>query len=467
MARNDVSKDKASTIPPRFAGERVVFAGKIDWKDEAEATVAAEGGKVLPKLDPTVTMLVAGEGSRAAQKQLAQWSSSGKGSTRVYDERAFLEFLAPTRQEALTLLRQGKKGVMRWHRLVLSEYPALDTLITVDLSGASLVGAQLAKAELKASKLDRADLRDADLTEADLGIDMKQTNFAGARLDKANVGELVNCNLASASLRGATLCNGARRSDFSNADMRGIQAAYVDLKGNVLHGANLEGADLEEAELQGADLRDANLSKAKMTEANLRKANLARAKLVGADLGGADLSGADLSNADLSNAVLTTVKLAGAKIDGARFDGAKLAGTKLPGVATGESKSARATKAGIGPNLRKLESVARRAQRLKSLAKLELADGRLELSVSVDAHGWVALQACRYQGGALAEEVEAREVQYGVARGISKVAARFAHRSARIKGVTATSHRSPVVGSELKDLVTRAWSEALGIDVGA
>jgi len=69
-----------------------------------------------------------------------------------------------------------------------------------------------------------------------------------------------------------------------------------------LHGANLRGADLSGANLRGANLRGADLSGANLRGANLRGADLSGANLRGADMHRANLRGANLRGANLSGA---------------------------------------------------------------------------------------------------------------------------------------------------------------------
>jgi hypothetical protein len=170
------------------------------------------------------------------------------------------------RDEALRLLRGGKKGVSEWNsrRAGGEPMPVLD--------GADLI---------------RAVLRAADLSEAVLsGADLRGAELCGAVL-------------RGAVLRAADLCG----ADLSGADLSKAVLFRADLSGAVLSGAELSGADLKEVDLRGADL-----SRAVLREADLRAADLFRAELCGAELSGAALSRTDLSRADLRGANVTNCR---------------------------------------------------------------------------------------------------------------------------------------------------------------
>jgi len=94
------------------------------------------------------------------------------------------------------------------------------------------------------------------------------------------------------------------RKNISKLDLRGIEAAGLDLnnlvaKESLLRNANFRGAILREAAFDRA-----NLSNAVLTDADLRGASFREADLEGADLTGADLRGADLLGASLVAATL-------------------------------------------------------------------------------------------------------------------------------------------------------------------
>ncbi len=106
--------------------------------------------------------------------------------------------------------------------------------------------------------------------------------------------------------------------DLSEADLRGLALAKVNLKGanlkltklqfsNLagasLEGANMEQARLQEVNLQGAQLENANLKKCNLMEANLQNTNLQNADVQSAQFnedvmfGQTNLRGANLLDA--------------------------------------------------------------------------------------------------------------------------------------------------------------------------
>ena len=89
------------------------------------------------------------------------------------------------------------------------------------------------------------------------------------------------------------------RSDFSNADLRGVDLSRADLceatfEGADLHNADLSGADLRNADFTGAKLVDANLADADAREATFERADLEKASLVRTNLRDASVEDAEL-----------------------------------------------------------------------------------------------------------------------------------------------------------------------------
>ncbi len=91
----------------------------------------------------------------------------------------------------------------------------------------------------------------------------------------------------------------APTSDYTNADLNGM-----DFKGQNLRNARFVNATLENVNFENADLRGADF-----TNADLKNANLTGANLEGANLTNATLSGTHMVNANLKNAILTNVDM--------------------------------------------------------------------------------------------------------------------------------------------------------------
>ena len=114
---------------------------------------------------------------------------------------------------------------------------------------------------------------------------------------------------------------------LSNADLRGIDLSFANLRG-----ADLNGSDLSEAILKGADLQGANLNRANLNRARLQGANLSEAQAAWSSLIGADLSGANLSEASFDAATLTQAILQKANLNSAYLYGIDLSQTLLRGA---------------------------------------------------------------------------------------------------------------------------------------
>jgi uncharacterized protein YjbI with pentapeptide repeats len=100
-------------------------------------------------------------------------------------------------------------------------------------------------------------------------------------------------DLTGANLRGGFFA----RSDFSGADLSGIDGRRAKFVTTVMNHtrfdkARLIGTDFTTAELAGTSFREADLRRAKFFRANLRGADFTGAVLGGTDFLKADLSGA-------------------------------------------------------------------------------------------------------------------------------------------------------------------------------
>lgn len=84
--------------------------------------------------------------------------------------------------------------------------------------------------------------------------------------------------------------------DFSNQDLRSIDATERDLRN-----LNATDASLRDANFSGANLAGANFSNANLSNAHFHNANLRGANFLNADVEGADFSGADLRDVDFTN----------------------------------------------------------------------------------------------------------------------------------------------------------------------
>ncbi len=112
--------------------------------------------------------------------------------------------------------------------------------------------------------------------------------------------------------------------DWSGRNLRGIEAADMDLASLAARGAVLRAADFRRADLRGADFSRANLSNSRFGGADLRSAAFLDADIEGCDFAGADLRGADLRTLSLLGVSFVSADTA-AKLDGTtRFSPASL-----------------------------------------------------------------------------------------------------------------------------------------------
>jgi DMSO/TMAO reductase YedYZ molybdopterin-dependent catalytic subunit len=87
--------------------------------------------------------------------------------------------------------------------------------------------------------------------------------------------------------------------DFSNLDLRSIDASGRELKYLKAASARLRDADFSHADLESADFSNANLSNAHFCGANLRGVDFSNADLEGADFSAADLRGTNFTGSSL------------------------------------------------------------------------------------------------------------------------------------------------------------------------
>ncbi len=198
-------------------------------------------------------------------------------------------------------------------------------LCGVNLEGAVLDGVNLPRARfwganLKGARFMRADLTGSSFYQANLDgavfdhASLSQTHFAGASLRATR---LVDC-----TLEGSHFCS--QPHDFPKAaDLTGLVAQRAWLRGCDFSGASLVGANLEYADLDHVGAIRTDFTDANMLGVNLRESNLEGAKLVRAQLQNAVLASASLCDADLSEAALHETNFAGASLARARFEQAQ------------------------------------------------------------------------------------------------------------------------------------------------
>jgi uncharacterized protein YjbI with pentapeptide repeats len=248
-------------------------------------------------------------------------------------------------------------------------------MLEADVREANLLGAKLKGTGLYSARLQGANLQDTNLEEAYLpGAKLQKATLNFANLQRANLleAELEEANLEWANLEGAIFrgAKGLTKEQLSKAKNHLLaiydvgllvetlhlrEDHYDNLKNKSLRGYNLKESNFSDANLEGLDLSETNLQEASLLYTNLRGADLQRANLEGASLMGANLEGADLRGANLEEALLFQVHLRGANLKGAKLWNADFLEADLRGARglTIEqvSKVGRLTDAKLDPEL--------------------------------------------------------------------------------------------------------------------
>jgi uncharacterized protein YjbI with pentapeptide repeats len=449
-------------VAPKLQGKTVAVAGDVqEWGlKQLTAFVRAEGGRMVPGVTAALDYLVIlswWQRKKPAEARAAEELNRRQGATiQILKEQDFYALFAPDRDEAVALLRAGKEGQERFTRLRQGA-----ARVPLDLRGLDLKEARLAGAQLQSVRLDGADLRRADLEGAHLG-QLRNVRLDGARLVRAFVQYLTDCSLQGADLTQAHL-NPAQyqQCDLTGASLRTVFGAYTQAAGCVFKNADLREAGLHESNFHQADFAGADLSSADASKCDFREANLSRVKLVKANLTDANLTGADLRGADLRDALLVGADLRGALIDGADFTGANVSGARLDGLDPAEARGldpARASEGGkVGPNIRELEKVAAKSNRLETAAIIDLKDGKVGLHVTVRGKShWVATketlpQLISHSGGQTLSAT------------LLDLARKWTGGTLRLDSITAKASKCPLKSGELRQLATAAWCEATGV----
>ena len=158
-----------------------------------------------------------------------------------------------------------------------------------------------------------------DLSGLDLsGVSLSSLNAEDSQMSMASLSnsDCTRCRLSRARM----LATRAESTDFSDANLTGIQAAFGQFKGSIFRRANLRNSNWGLADLRNANFKDADLTGANFDFADLRGADLTGAKLQHAFLGGADLRGAKFDRAELGNTdIVSAVYDPGSPFDGSNL----------------------------------------------------------------------------------------------------------------------------------------------------
>ena len=170
--------------------------------------------------------------------------------------------------EEVQWLRNAVDEVIRWR---YGKGDRLDLrgkdLAGADLDYVDLANADLREANLKDTGLQGADLRGANLQGAIIegtylqGVDLREAILSETDIGPVNVS---SADLRAADLRGARLAcrdcgvwSTAMSSNFSRADLRGLDFGYTRIDSSVFDEADLRGADLGSTRGKPLSLRGA------------------------------------------------------------------------------------------------------------------------------------------------------------------------------------------------------------------
>lgn len=206
------------------------------------------------------------------------------------------------------------------------------SLTQKDLSGINFQGAILDRANFQESQFAYLgkNERITDFSHANLkGVNFTQAQLTGVKFDRGN---LTGATLSQSDLTQARL----NQTNLSSVEMIGANAEAAELQNASLTGANIGNSKFTDADLTGASLGQVkalatNFSQAKLIQsnwqgANLTAANFSQANLQQADLSLTQLQEANLRNAKLQNASLVHANLSAADLRGANVDGADFQG---------------------------------------------------------------------------------------------------------------------------------------------
>ena len=192
-----------------------------------------------------------------------------------------------------------------------------------DFRGLSLRRIYLELINCEGSNMSECDLRNANLNLTCL----MNTHLVGANLTEASINSTV---LAGANLKGAVL----RRVSFvqghkhSSANFNFYEERMGRIYGHPLYGNNVGCACFDEADFRGAEMDYADLREASFQGANFERAKLAECDFSGCNLEGvrffrseldaADFTGANLKNADFRYANVKDAVFTDADLQGVR-----------------------------------------------------------------------------------------------------------------------------------------------------
>jgi uncharacterized protein YjbI with pentapeptide repeats len=483
MARKKAAGKRKSTSSAagtdwqKMRGRTFCLAGRPRKYDKETMTlwIQSLGGQVVDKVTAELDYVVV-DSARAkpstAEKRAVTLNQSGAAGIQVIDENDLESLLTPWRDEAIAMLSAGPAGVEAWNKI----HPLLrycGALGRLDLTGLDLPGADLRSVQLMDVDTSGSNLRGADLRQAVLE---RGTHLCldAANLEHARIGHLGQSTAKNARAAHAELA--LKKCDLEGADLEQARIDFIqqcNLRNTRCPGlvvgrpyyrylaqklpaaeTDFSGADLTGAHLAKQDVSGSNFSGAKLARADLRHAILRKCRFRNADLHDAQLGGADLSHSD---------------VDGASFEGAGLFGVKLDGIDHARAKGLdprQIKQPTIGPNLREIDKIAKKADSITASAEVALDQGHVEIKVSGSTYSsyceWVQhVPGSEPQRGFDSESVKQRSV----GQTMIEAAHFWGSGTLVVDSIKASSTKSPVKGGHLKQIVAGAWCEAFGVEV--
>jgi uncharacterized protein YjbI with pentapeptide repeats len=458
---------KKTAIPgwtPKCTGKTFLFAGKSWRLPQLTELATSEGGRVVDAVSAKLDYVVVGQarGTPAPVKEAEKLNQKHGTTIEILDESGFFALFAPSRDEAIALLKAGKPGWAKWQGFENCNVPMPD-LNDVDLRGLDLSGVcQISFAQVP---IDGANFTGAKMLGSYFPP-VRRATFDRALLRNSDVGDMEDCSLQHADLSEVSTYGHFVRCDFTGAKLCRLDAHGSDMSDCVFNDADLTDAELTESKFTGIDFTGAKLTQAQLVKAVFKNTKLVRVNLANTDLSGAKLVGCDLTGASLRGALLIGADLTDAIVDGADFEDANIAGAKLQGVDAAKAKGldpAQPTKAlAVGPNIKELNRAAKNSKSLRVGATLDLPDGYVTLDISTSKWGSNCYFTKITEGSNIG-----KPGPWNVPIGdcMQFFAQRFRDGKLRLDSVKVQATKAALGGKELKRLALAAWCEAFGVPI--
>lgn len=486
---------------PRFDGVIFCFSGTLQHckKKQAEALIAAEGGKIAKSVNADLNYLILGKsrgGKSAAEKKADSLNQQG-ASIAVLDELDFHQLFVPDHAAMVGMLSGGAEGVQRWNETVGLEWLQVEIVIRDMKVDEDIVGAKLKNVSFEnctfKQRFSQVDLKDATSCKFD-GGELRSVKFQNA----------VDCSFRKAELWEITF-HEARNCDFRQAVGSQVQwnfhlcdfrKAKIDfLHVNVLDGCNLAGGVFENIfsgggrywgckstntifdrcvftsflslSFSGKDFTNASFVGVEFPEVDFSHANLSncdftRAKLKKANFSDADLTETNFTRADLTEARFTGAKFVDTRVDGANFTDSTTSGATFKNVNADKAKgldlSTPAAKGAIGPNVRALEQAAKASREIVSSMRVTI-NGKPN-TVHIRA-------GSRHAYSSMADDDKNRwhSGQMALGDAMLAVAARASDGVAELPTVTVKRSKCPLKPKAAQEVAMKAWCEVFGVPI--